>query len=314
MENKSQLCTVKHKVVDATHRLCTSRAQALKVLLEGDDIVIAPGAYDCWSARLVELSGFPAIYMTGYGVTAASLGMPDLGLITGSEMADQVRRISDVTSIPLLADADTGFGGVLNVRRTVRDYVRAGAAAIQLEDQVSPKRCGHMENKQVIDSAEMIEKIRMAVEARGDAQLQIIARTDARATHDLDEALRRGERYLHAGADILFVEAPRTEEEMSRICTTFQGEKLLANMVEAGKTPYLDTATLQQIGYAIAIYPATLLFSATRAVEQTLSQLREGGVHTDNITSFQQFNQRIGLQDYFDATEHIRTTAVEYAK
>ena len=294
--------------------LCTIRGATLRKRLEEHPIVITPGAYDSWSARLIEQAGFPAIYLTGYGVTAASLGMPDLGLITGSELADQVRRISDVTRVPLIADADTGFGGVLNVRRTVRDYIRAGAAAIQLEDQVSPKRCGHMEDKQVTDVTEMVEKIHMAVDARGDVPLQIIARTDARATHNMDEALRRGERYLRAGADILFVEAPRTEEEMARICDTFRGEKLLANMVEGGKTPYLSPATLQQIGYAIAIYPATLLFSATYAIGRTLSQLREGRVDTAALTSFSQFNERMGLQDYFAATDRIQSNAREHAR
>ncbi|BDB29751.1 isocitrate lyase/PEP mutase family protein (plasmid) [Cupriavidus sp. P-10] len=293
--------------------LCTIRGETLRKRLEESPIVITPGAYDSWSARLIEQAGFPAIYLTGYGVTAASLGMPDLGLITGSELADQVRRISDVTRVPLIADADTGFGGVLNVRRTVHDYIRAGAAAIQLEDQVSPKRCGHMDDKQVTDVTEMVEKIHMAVDARGDVPLQIIARTDARATHDLDEALRRGERYLRAGADILFVEAPRTEEEMARICGTFRGEKLLANMVEGGKTPYLSPATLQQIGYAIAIYPATLLFSATYAIGRTLSQLCDGRIDTAALASFSQFNERMGLQDYFAATDRIQSNAREHA-
>ncbi|WP_168787953.1 isocitrate lyase/PEP mutase family protein [Paraburkholderia aromaticivorans] len=286
----------------------------LRTQLARGDIVVAPGAFDTWSARLIEAHGFPAIYMTGYGVTAATLGMPDIGLITATEMADQVRRICDVTQTPLIADADTGFGGVLNIARTVRDYVRAGAAAIQLEDQVAPKRCGHMENKQVVDTSEMIERIRAAVVARGDDSLLIVARTDARATHGLDEALRRGERYLRAGADMLFVEAPRSEHEMRQICSAFRGEKLIANMVEAGKTPYLDARTLQEIGYAIAIFPATLLFSATQAMETTLHDLKAGLVNESSIMSFPEFNQRMGLEHHFAAAERIRAEVGEFSK
>lgn len=291
--------------------LYTTKAEKLIAMLQQEKIIVAPGAYDCWSAKLIEKSGFAVAYMTGYGVSASTLGMPDLGLITGSEMADQVSRISQAVSIPLLADADTGFGGVLNVRRTVHAYIRAGAAAIQLEDQVAPKRCGHMENKQVVDSREMVEKIRAAVDARGDHKMQIIARTDARATDDMSEALRRGEQYLRAGADILFVEAPQSEEEMRQICTTFRGEKMVANMVESGKTPYLDAVTLEQIGYAIAIYPATLLFSATSAIEKCLAKLGTGALDLSTVMSFPQFNERMGLEDYFSIAERAQVPAQE---
>jgi len=280
--------------------------KALRQQLASGRILVAPGAFDAWSAKVVEQYGFAAVYMTGYGASASVLGMPDLGLMSGTEMADHARRLAHAVSVPLIADADTGFGGALNVVRTVREYINAGAAAIQLEDQLAPKKCGHMENKQVVAAEDMVERIRAAVQARGDDGLVIVARTDARATHDLDEALRRAERYFHAGADVLFVEAPRSEEEMHRICTEFKGQLLVANMVEAGKTPYLKTQELDQMGYAIAIYPATTLFAARHAVGAALDELRTvGRVQTTPLSDFPHFNDSIGLPQYLALAERI---------
>ena len=183
----------------------------LRELLAGPEPVLAPGAYDALSARLVERAGFPAVYMTGFGASASLLGRPDVGLLSFDEMAGHARRLAQAVSVPLIADADDGYGNPLNVMRTVREYAAAGVAALHIEDQVAPKRCGHMEGKEVIDAAEMVEKVRAAVEARGDGELLIIARTDARAVEGLDAALERARRYREAGADALFVEAPETE-------------------------------------------------------------------------------------------------------
>ena len=268
---------------------------------------MAPGAYDVWSARLVQRHGFTAIYMSGYCASASLLGMPDLGLITGNEMADQLRRIGAATTIPVIADGDTGFGGPLNVVRTVRDYIAANAAAIQIEDQLSPKRCGHMEDKQVVQTSEMIERLHAAVEARGEDSLVIIARTDARATHGLDEAIRRAERYSAAGADVLFLEAPRSLEEMRLIREALPGAKLMANMVEGGKTPYCTADELQSMGFAIAIYPATLLFAATHAIEAALREIRSTGrINATALATFPQFNAVMGLDEYNELAVRLK--------
>lgn len=284
-----------------------SRAQALRSQLESGKIVVAPGAYDAWSARLIESQGFSAVYMSGYAASASVLGMPDLGLMTGNEMADQLRRIAAVTTVPVLADGDTGFGGALNVMRTVRDYMSAGAAAIQIEDQVSPKRCGHMEDKQVVETQEMVERLRAAVDARGRADIVIIARTDARATHDLDEAIRRGQRYAEAGADVIFIEAPQSRDEIRAIRNALPGVKLLANMVEGGKTPYCGAAELQDLGFAIALYPVTMLFAATQAIRTALGELKSAGRIQDTpLTDFSKFNSIMGLRDYLDRAARLK--------
>jgi len=284
-----------------------SHAKALRSQLESGKIVVAPGAYDAWSARLIESQGFSAVYMSGYAASASVLGMPDLGLMTGNEMADQLRRIAAVTTVPVIADGDTGFGGALNVMRTVRDYISAGAAAIQIEDQVSPKRCGHMENKQVVEPAEMVERLRAAVEARGKNSFVIIARTDARATHDLDEAIRRGQLYAAAGADVIFIEAPQSREEIERIRKALPGVKLLANMVEGGKTPYCRADELQDMGFAIALYPTTMLFAATHAIRTALGELKDAGrIQETPLTDFSNFNTIMGLRDYMDTAARLK--------
>lgn len=284
-----------------------SRAQVLRSQLESGKIVVAPGAYDAWSARLIESQGFSAVYMSGYAASASVLGMPDLGLMTGNEMADQLRRIAAVTKVPVIADGDTGFGGALNVMRTVRDYISAGAAAIQIEDQVSPKRCGHMENKQVVETQEMVERLRAAVDARGRDDIVIIARTDARATHDLDEAICRGRLYAEAGADVIFIEAPQSRDEIQAIRKALPGVKLLANMVEGGKTPYCGTAELQSLGFAVALYPVTMLFAATQAVRTALGELKAAGRIQDTpLTDFSKFNTIMGLRDYLDRAARLK--------
>ena len=273
------------------------RAKKLRELLAGERIIMAPGAYDAWSARLVEKAGFPAVYMTGYGVSASVLGRPDIGLISFREMADMARNICACTEVPVIADADNGYGGALNVVRTVQEYEQAGVAGIQLEDQVMPKRCGHMEGKQVIPKEEMAAKIRAAAYARQDPDTVLIARTDAIAVNGYEDAIDRAVAYREAGADVIFVEALQTREQAAG-ASQLVGAPLFANMVEHGKTP-LDTAEhLYQMGFRIAIYPVVTLYAATKAIGEVLATLKE----TEDLRScmpyevdFPHFNEMIGL-------------------
>jgi 2,3-dimethylmalate lyase len=264
----------------------------LRELLAGPEPVLAPGAYDALSARLVERAGFPAVYMTGFGASASLLGRPDVGLLSFDEMAGHARRLAQAVSVPLIADADDGYGNPLNVMRTVREYAAAGVAALHIEDQVAPKRCGHMEGKDVIDAAEMVEKVRAAVEARGDGELLLIARTDARAVEGLDAALERARRYREAGADALFVEAPETEQEIEAVAAAFPDVPLVFNWVDGGKTPQLRLERIRDLGFALVIYPVTTLFAAARAVADVLDRLGE-----HEVPSFDAFTDMIGLPE-----------------
>lgn len=209
-----------------------SGPRQLRDLLAGSGLVVAPGAYDALSARLIEDAGYPAVYMTGFGTAASLLGRPDIGLLSGNEMIDHARRITGCVAVPVIADADTGYGNPINVIRTVRDYERAGVAGIHLEDQVMPKRCGHLSGKVLVPVGDMAAKVRAAVAARTDPDFVVIARTDARSVEGLDAALDRAGRYLDAGADVLFIEAPEDEEEIDRISRTFAGVPLLFNWAE----------------------------------------------------------------------------------
>lgn len=240
------------------------------------ELVSAPGVYDLISAKLADRLGFDALYMTGYGVVASHLGLPDAGLATYSDMVGRVGQIAAMTETPLVADGDTGYGGLLNVQHTVRGYESAGAVAIQLEDQEFPKKCGHMLGRRVVPAADMAAKIRVAVESRSDPNFLVIARTDSRTTLGLDEALRRAEAYLEAGADLLFIESPESVEEMARIGSTFD-VPLVANMVEGGRTPILDAATLQKLGYRLAIFPALGFLAAGAVLERAYAGLKATG-------------------------------------
>jgi len=241
-------------------------------MLADDGLIMAPGAYDAWSARLIEKAGFGAVYMTGYGVSASVLGRPDIGLISMQEMAEMAKNINYAVDLPVIADADNGYGGALNVVRTVQEYEGCGIAAIQLEDQVMPKRCGHMEGKQLVPQEEMEAKVRAAVYARRDPDTVIIARTDARAVNGFDDAVRRCIAYVEAGADVIFLEAPQSIDEVKQAAQVIKAP-LLANMVEHGKTPLLTKAELEQIGYKIAIYPTTALYAATKQIMDVMSIL-----------------------------------------
>ncbi|MCZ6511601.1 MAG: isocitrate lyase/PEP mutase family protein [Alphaproteobacteria bacterium] len=278
-----------------------SRADLVERLRNGT-FTIAPGVFEMISARIADSLGFPAIYMTGYGAVASYLGLPDAGLATFTDMVNRVATIVDNTSTPLIADGDTGYGGLLNVEHTIRGYERAGACAIQLEDQVFPKKCGHTPGRQVVPVEDMVAKIRVARETRDSDDFLIIARTDARGLYGLDEALRRGEAFAEAGADILFIESPESVEEMSKICGAFD-KPLVANMVESGSTPVLSAAELEELGYTLVIYPATAFLAmgaAVRSVYQHL--LREGS--TSNVTTplydFKDFSGLMGFDKVWD--------------
>jgi len=266
--------------------------------------VILPGAYDALSARLIEAAGFDGIYVTGAGFANSGLGVPDIGLVSVTELRDHVMRIADVVTIPLVVDADTGFGNAINVGRTVRQLERAGASALQLEDQVSPKKCGHFEGKAVITANEMVQKIHAAVDARVSEDLLIIARTDSRATSTLDEAIDRAGRYREAGADVLFVEAPTTIDEMRIIGESLDGP-LLANMVEGGKTPLLSATELAGLGYSIVLFANATLRVAHRAINSLLAELAETGStngHLDRMATWSERQEAVG-KSHFDALE-----------
>ena len=251
------------------------RAALAGAIREGR-FVVAPGVYDMISARLADRMGFEALYMTGYGVAASLLGLPDAGLATYADLENRVRTIASGTRSPLICDADTGFGGLLNVRHTVRGYEDAGCAAIQLEDQETPKKCGHTPGRRVVPTRDMVEKVRVAVEARRDPNFLIVARTDARTSLGLDAAIERARAYAAAGADVLFVEAPESEEEIARIGESID-KPLLANMVDGGKTPVLPGERLESLGFAIAIYPAAGMLPAAGAMQETFRTLLRDG-------------------------------------
>ena len=243
--------------------------------LRGKGMIVAPGAYDALSARIIERAGFPAVYLTGGGLSR-SWGFPDIGLMTMTENVSFIARVCDSVEIPVIADADTGYGNALNVIRTVREYERAGVAAFHLEDQVTPKRCGHYEGKDVVSKEEMIAKIKAAVDARKDADLAIIARTDSRAVLGLDEAIQRGNAYAGAGADIVFVEAPQGLEELRRITEEIRAP-ILVNMIRGSRTPLLPAKDLEKMGFKVAIYPNEAHRAALWAVQACVRHLKEKG-------------------------------------
>jgi 2,3-dimethylmalate lyase len=278
----------------------------LRELLAGPEPVLAPGAYDALSAQLVEGAGFGAVYVTGFGTSASMLGRPDIGLLTFSEMVDNARRIAQAVKVPLIADVDDGYGNPLNVIRTVREYEAAGISAVHIEDQVSPKKCGHMEGKQVIEASEMVEKIRAAVEARQSEEFVIIGRTDARAVEGIEGALERARLYREAGADVLFVEAPQSEEEISAVAEAFPDVPLLFNWVESGKTPPVELERLRELGYRLVIFPISTLLAATGAIKETLARIRSEGSPIgimDRLLGFGEFTDLIGLPEIQEIEE-----------
>jgi 2-methylisocitrate lyase-like PEP mutase family enzyme len=276
-------------------------AAALRSLLGRPGLHLMPCCFDAHSARLVERAGFALTFMSGFAVSASRLGLPDTGLISYGEMLDQGRNICSAVGIPVIGDGDTGYGNAMNVKRTVAGYARAGFACVMIEDQRAPKRCGHTRGKQVVGRAEALGRIRAAVDARDQgAEILVMARTDARATHGLDEALWRARAFADAGADLLFVEAPRDEREMERVCAA-SALPQMANLVEGGDTPLLPPDSLEALGYRIAAYPLTLFSTATRAMQRALETLRRGETPAD-LLPFAELRNIVGF-DAYDAEQ-----------
>jgi len=274
-------------------------AATLRQLLTGDDVVVAPGVYDGLSARLARHAGFAAVYATGGGI-ARSMGYPDLGLLGMTEVIDRLAGIVEHAGVPVIADADTGYGNALNVRRAVREFARAGVAALHLEDQTFPKRCGHLDDKSLVPTAEMVQKLRAARDAAGVADLVLIARTDAIAVEGLDAALARARAYAEAGADVLFVEAPISEAQIETIARSLPGPKLL-NMFEGGKTPLVPLARLRALGYRIVIIPSDLQRAAIRAMQEVLAAIQRDGnsrALAGRMASFAEREAVVGTTDY----------------
>lgn len=273
------------------------RSTLLRKMLEGPEIVVLPGAYDALSARLAQRAGFDAVFTTGFGFAAATLGAPDIGLMTASEIIERARNIVNAVDLPVVADMDTGYGNPLNVIRTVRECVNAGVAGIILEDQEWPKKCGHFEGKRVIAAEDQVQKLRAAVEARGDDDLVIIGRTDAREPLGLEEAIRRGKLYRDAGADVVFVEAPRSVDELKAIAAAIPDAPLFANMIEGGKTPLLSSAELQGLGFKMVVYPLSALFAAARAIfdiYRVLFETKTTASRQGSLMGFHEFEDVVG--------------------
>jgi carboxyvinyl-carboxyphosphonate phosphorylmutase len=285
----------------------TTAAAQLRALMARPGMIQAPGCFDAFSGKLVEQAGFQAAYMTGFGTSASVLGMPDTGLISFAEMATHAGNIAAALRIPLIADADTGYGNAINAYRTTRAYARAGVAAIQLEDQVAPKKCGHTQGKQIVPLGEMLGKLRAAADARAEQDIVIVVRTDARAVAGFDEALERCLAFQDAGADVIFFEAPETEAEMETIAKRIQAP-LLINLVEGGKTPFLARSRLEKLGFKIAIYPATGLLTVAKALQRQFGRLRTDdgfGPNGDQIT-FEELKTLLGFPAYYAQEERYR--------
>ena len=282
-----------------------SKAQALRAILARDRCHMAPCCWDALSAKMIGDAGFPFTFMSGFAVSAARLGLPDTGLISYAEMADQVRSICAATSIPVIGDGDTGYGNALNVERTVRGYAQAGAASVMIEDQLAPKRCGHTKGKLVVDRSEALDRIRAAAHARDDVRrnggdILILARTDARAINGLDDAIWRANAFRDAGADILFVEAPQSEAEMARVTKEAPGIHM-ANMVEGGKTPIPSMDRLHDLGFNLAIFPLTLLSAAMRAISESLAAMKVERHPADRLMAFDDLKRIVGFDAYYEA-------------
>jgi 2,3-dimethylmalate lyase len=285
-----------------------SPGAALRSLLTGPDPLVAPGAYDALSARLVEQAGFDAVYMTGFGTTASLIGRPDVGLLSGTEMVDNARRIVSAVDVPVVADADTGYGNAVNVLRTVKLYEQAGVAGIQLEDQVAPKKCGHMSGKAVIETAEMVGKLQAAVAARRDPDLVLIARTDAVAVSGVADAIDRARAYVGAGADVLFVEAPTSADDIATVAAELRGlAPLVFNWAEGGRTPPLPLSRIAELGFSLVIYPIGTLLAATAGIRSLLASLRADGVPSlTGLPAFDEFTDLVGLPEVQQLEQRFR--------
>lgn len=275
---------------------------ALRRAIASGDLVVAPGVYDLISALVANRMGFPALYVTGYGTVASHLGLPDAGIATMTDMASRIAQICKMTQTPIIADADTGYGGLLNVKYTVRAYEDAGVSAIHIEDQEFPKKCGHTPGRLVIAAEDMAKKIEVAVESRSSEDFLIIARTDSRTAHGLEEALRRGELYAQAGADIIFIESPESEDELAEIARRIN-KPVLANMVSGGgRTPLVPADRLKELGFSVSIFPSAGFLAAAAALENAYTDLKENGTTTPRteLYSFEAFNTLIGFEEVWE--------------
>jgi len=273
----------------------------LKQAIEAKDFILAPGVFDLISALVADRAGFKALYVTGYGTVASYLGLPDAGIATYRDMVERIGQIVKMTNTPVIADADTGYGGLLNVHHTIRGYEDAGVTAIQIEDQEFPKKCGHTPNRRVIPLEDMVRKIQVASDARSSSDFLIIARTDSRTGLGLDEAIRRGDAYREAGADVVFIESPESEAEMQTVSERIDAP-LFANMVNGGRTPILSADRLKELGYAIAIHPALGFLSVGAALDKAYKDLADNGITSPDIDlySFSEFNKLLGFEDVWE--------------
>ncbi len=289
----------------------TPRAR-LRELVSAPAPLVAPGAYDALSARLIEQGGFHAVYMSGFGTTASLIGRPDVGLLSGTEMVDNARRIVSAVDVPVIADADTGYGNAINVVRTVQLFEQAGVSAIQLEDQVMPKKCGHMGGKVLIGADEMVGKLRAAVAARRDPDLMIIARTDAVAVAGVDDAIARARAFAKAGADALFVEAPASADDIVRVAKELRGvAPLVFNWAEGGRTPPLSLERIAELGFSLVIYPIGTLLSATAGIRALLATLASDGTPTaalPGLPTFAEFTDMVGLPEVQDLEQRFASS------
>ena len=279
----------------------------LRNLIKNNSFLPIPSCFDALSAKLIEQTGFDAMFMSGFAASASRIGEPDLGVMTLTEVLDQLNNITDATSLPVIGDGDTGYGNAMNVQRTVKSFAKIGCAGVLIEDQLSPKRCGHTPGKDVVSREEAFDRIRASVDARDEKDILIMARTDANHTHGIKEAIERAQIFHELGSDILFVEAPKTEDEMRLICQEVPGCKI-ANIVEGGLTPNLSMKELEDIGYNMAVYPLTALSSAMKAMVDSLNKLKTDDDRSSNLMSFTELRKRVGFDDYYEVSSRYESS------
>ena len=279
----------------------------LRNLIKNNSFLPIPSCFDALSAKLIEQTGFDAMFMSGFAASASRIGEPDLGVMTLTEVLDQLNNITDATSLPVIGDGDTGYGNAMNVQRTVKSFAKIGCAGVLIEDQLSPKRCGHTPGKDVVSREEAFDRIRASVDAREEKDILIMARTDANHTHGIKEASERAQIFHELGSDILFVEAPKTEDEMRLICQEVPGCKI-ANIVEGGLTPNLSMKELEDIGYNMAVYPLTALSSAMKAMVDSLNKLKTDDDRSSNLMSFTELRKRVGFDDYYEISSRYESS------
>ena len=279
----------------------------LRNLIKNNSFLPIPSCFDALSAKLIEQTGFDAMFMSGFAASASRIGEPDLGVMTLTEVLDQLNNITDATSLPVIGDGDTGYGNAMNVQRTVKSFAKIGCAGVLIEDQLSPKRCGHTPGKDVVSREEAFDRIRASVDAREEKDILIMARTDANHTHGIKEAIERAQIFHELGSDILFVEAPKTEDEMRLICQEVPGCKI-ANIVEGGLTPNLSMKELEDIGYNMAVYPLTALSSAMKAMVDSLNKLKTDDDRSSNLMSFTELRKRVGVDDYYEVSSRYESS------